>query len=365
MNLKSYLEKQTTLISSTIRNYLTTWAFPEPISSATLHILESGGKRIRPIIALLSCEAVGGDIEDILRPAISIELIHTASLLWDDVIDKDELRRGKITVHKKWDKNVALLSGGMLASKALELIADIPEVFELYSKAIGKLIEGQVLDISNSMDTSNLLFESKSEKEIFEILRNRFRQKALEGMEWQEGTDLHLIADFTNFEEEREYFEMVAYKTAALMKLATRVGAMLGGGSQQQINALTHYGLFLGIAFQIRDDLIGVLSAEDISGKPIGSDIRQGKLNLYTIFALRNLENDKLSEFLNLLRIPETPANFNQIKKILIDSGALDYAKEKLELLALNAKEQLSFLSHSDSKQILNELINFIIERNF
>jgi geranylgeranyl diphosphate synthase type I len=365
LNIEDFLSKKADQISHEIYRLLGTWNLAVPLNEAVRHILESGGKRIRPVLSMLSCEAVGGQIDSVLHPAISIELIHNGSLLWDDVLDADELRRGKITVHKKWDKNVALLAGGMLASKALELISDEPKVFDLYSKAIGKMIEGQVLDISNNLNASNQLFESKSEKEIFDILRNRFRKKALEGMEWEESTDLSLIATFSDFEEERDYFEMIAYKTSSLIKLATRIGAILGGGTQEEIEALTNYGLFLGLAFQVRDDLIGIISNEKTMGKPVGSDIRQGKLNLYTIFALRNLANDQLSEFLNLMRKSEDNSVFQRIQTILDDCGALRYSEEKLKLIALNAKKQLSILPKTNSKNILSELVSFIIKREF
>ncbi|MFX1294506.1 MAG: polyprenyl synthetase family protein [Promethearchaeota archaeon] len=362
MNLAEYLNEKRVLINGKIHKILDSWDFIDPLDKAIKYILESGGKRIRPILALLSCESVGGNISSVMNGAIAIELIHNASLLFDDVLDADELRRGRITVHKKWDKNVALLAGEILASKAMELITNKPKIFELYSKAIGKMIEGQVLDISNSLDASNHLFESKNEKEIFEILRNRFRQKALNGMEWEESEDISLIADFTEFEEERDYFEMIAYKTSALIKLATRIGAILGGGTQEEIKALTKYGLYFGLAFQVKDDLIGITSNEAKLGKPIGSDVRQGKLNLYTIFALRNLTNNDLSEFLKLIRKKNTTNGIQKIRNILDKCGALEYLEEKLKLLALNARKQLFVLKNSTSKDFLNELITFTVK---
>ncbi|NVM53105.1 MAG: polyprenyl synthetase family protein [Candidatus Helarchaeota archaeon] len=365
MNLLESLNKKAALINREIRQLIPTWELPDPINEAINHILESGGKRIRPILALLSCESVGGDINSVMKQAIALELIHNASLLWDDVLDADELRRGKITVHKKWDKNIAILAGAMITSKALELISNKPEILDLYLKVIGKMIEGQVLDISNSIDRASHLFESKSEKEIFEILRKRFQQKALEGMDWEESGDSHLIADFTEFEEERDYFEMITYKTSSLIKLATRIGATLGGGTQEEIDALTDYGLYLGLAFQLRDDLIGIISDEKTLGKPVGSDIRQGKLNLYTIFALRNLENSELSEFLELMRKADNKTEIQRVRKILDDCGALKYAKDKLKSIAQKAQDQLSTLRDTAPKITLNKLILFTIEREF
>ncbi|HUY00755.1 MAG TPA: polyprenyl synthetase family protein [Candidatus Deferrimicrobium sp.] len=361
----TYITEKTKIIETKIQQFIAEWNFQYPLNKVIPYILESGGKHIRPILSLLSCEAVNGQVDAVIKPAIAIELIHNASLLWDDVIDADELRRGKITVHKKWDKNVALLTGGLLASKALELISDKPEILDLYVKAIGKMIEGQVLDISNNFNKKEQIFESKNEKEIFEILRKRFQQKALEGIEWEESGDLSLIADFTEFEEERDYFEMISYKTSALIKLAARIGASLGGGTPEEIQALANYGLYLGLAFQVRDDLIGILSSEKTLGKPIASDLRQRKLNLYTIFALRNLNDEELQEFLNLMQDSTLPDNLQKLNSILEKSGAFEYTKTKLKLLAQKARSSLDALHNSEAKQILNQLITFTIERDF
>ncbi len=360
-----YLNEKREFIYKEIQKILDIWDFVEPLNKAIRYILQSGGKRIRPILTLLSCDAVGGNFNSAINGAIAIELIHNASLLFDDVIDSDDLRRGRITVHKKWNKSTAILAGEILASKALELISNKPTILDLYLKTIGKMIEGQVLDISNSLNTSSGVFESKNEKEIFEILRKRFRQRAIKGMEWEESRDLYLIADLTDFEEEREYFEMISYKTSSLIKLATRIGAILGGGTQEEIEALTHYGFYLGLAFQVRDDLIGLFSNEKTIGKPIGSDIRHGKLNLYTIFALRNLDDIQLGIFLDLVRKAQNNDAFQKIHKILTDSGALKYVKNKLKLLAQMARNHLTILDNSDSKDILNNLITFTIERRF
>ncbi len=363
MNLTEILNDKAKVINSQVQQLITIWNLPQPLKEAIQYVLEAGGKRIRPILTLFACEAVNGKIDSVMQAAVAIELIHNASLLWDDVIDQDELRRGRLTVHKRWNKNIAILAGGILASKALELIK--PDILDLYLKALGKMIEGQVMDISNSLDTSVPFFESKNEKEIFEILRKRFQQKALEGMEWEEGRDLKLISQFTEFEEERDYFEMISYKTSALIKLATRIGAFLGGGTEKEIEVLSNYGFYLGLAFQVRDDLIGLISPERVMGKPLGSDLRQGKLNLYTIFALRNLADNELREFLELIRKIDNPVIFQKTQKILEECGALDYVKSKIQIIALNARNQLSSLHNSPAKDILNQLITFTIEREF
>ncbi len=364
MNLNEYFANNSIIVRNKIQQLLKVWNFSEPLNSAISHILESGGKFLRPILTFLSCESVGGNINSVIDAAIAIELIHNASLLWDDVIDSDELRRGRITVHKKWNKNIAILAGGMLASKALELISNQTELLDLFSKALGKMIEGQVLDITNILNANNL-FDSKSENEIFEILRKRFRMKALEGMEWEESRDLALISEFTDFEEERDYFEMISYKTSALIKLATRIGATIANGTSEEIETLSNYGLYLGLAFQVKDDLIGLISNKHISGKPAGSDLRQGKLNLYTIFALRNLEDKTLQKFLHLLPKIDDQEIFQEIRQILVDSGAIDYLKTKMLYIAQKANDSLLPLRDSRAKQILLELIRFTIEREF
>ena len=364
-NIGQYLTQKTDIINREIQKLLDRWNFAEPLNGAIRYILESGGKRIRPVLTLISCEAVEGSTDSAIPAAIAIELIHNASLLWDDVIDADELRRGKLTVHKKWDKSVAILAGGMITTKALELISKYKNLLELYLNAVGKMIEGQMLDISKSIDPTSQPFESKSEVEIFDTLRKRFQEKMYQGMEWGEDADSEKLADFTEFEEERTYFNMIAKKTSALMKLATNMGALLGGGTQEEIDALTDYGFYVGLAFQVRDDLIGILSNEQALGKPIGSDLRQGKLNLYTIFALRNLEDEKLEEFFKLMQTRTDSTAIQKGRQILEDCGALRYAKEKLQLVADKGRNALAPLKDSESKWVLNQLITFIIERNF
>jgi len=365
LSLLDQLARKAEIINAELQRLIRSWGFPDPIDKAIQYIVESGGKRIRPILALLSCEAVGGEDEVAMQAAIAVELIHNASLLWDDVIDRDDLRRGKITVHKKWDKNIAILAGAMLTSKAIELISDQPELLDMFLKGIGKMIEGQVLDITGNLESSAKLFDSKSEKEIFEILRSRFRQKAFDGMEWDESGESQLITEFTEFEEERDYFEMISLKTSSLLKLATRIGAILGGGTAKEIDALAKYGFYLGLAFQIRDDLIGITSDELTLGKPVGSDIRQGKLNLFTIFALRNLDNDALSDLLKIMKDNLTNSTIVKVRKILDRCGALNYASDKLELIAQTARNSLTDLEDSDPKKILQQFITFIIERKF
>jgi geranylgeranyl diphosphate synthase type I len=364
-NFGHYLTQKADIINRQIQNLLDLWNFAEPLNEAIHYILESGGKRIRPVLTLISCEAVGGSTDSALSGAIAIELVHNASLLWDDVIDADELRRGKLTVHKKWDKNVAILAGGLLTTKALELIANYKNLLGSYLNAVGEMIEGQMLDISKSVDPTSQPFESKNEAEIFDTLRKRFQNKIYQGMEWGENADSEKLADFAEFEEERTYFNMIAKKTSALMKLATNMGALLGGGTQEEIDALTDYGLYLGLAFQVRDDLIGILSNEQALGKPIGSDLRQGKLNLYTIFALRNLDDKKLIELFKLMRTGTDSMATQKGRQILEDCGALRYAKDKLQLIADKARAVLATLKDSESKLVLNQLITFIIERNF
>jgi len=357
------LAQKTEIINQEIHHLLDFWNLPEPLNSAIHYLLESGGKRIRPVLTLIACKAVGGSIDSSVTAAIAIELIHNASLLWDDVIDADELRRGKITVHKKWDKNVAILAGAMISTKALELISDDTDILSLYLNALGTMIEGQMIDISKSIETPNQLFESKNESEIFEVLRNRFQKKVYEGLEWEKDIDFPKIMEFTEFEEERTYFNMISKKTSTLFKLATSMGALLGGGTPEEINALSDYGFYLGLAFQVRDDLIGLISNEEALGKPVGSDLRQRKLNLYTIFGLRNLSNEKLDELFSLMQDFVDLNSIQKIQQILEDCGALDYANEKLQSIAENARKALLPLKESDSKAILNQLVNFIIER--
>lgn len=300
---------------------------PRSLYEASMHLISAGGKKIRPTLALLSCQAVGGEMEDAMNVATAIELIHTFSLIHDDIMDKDEMRRGQPSVHVLWGESMAILAGDILFSKAFEstLKTRIDETsYKRVKNAIStiidscvKICEGQALDIS---------FE-----ENFNI-------------------------------KEEEYLEMIYKKTAALISAATRSGAIMGGGTHEEIEALGEYGKLIGLAFQIHDDYLDIAGDEKTLGKPIGSDIAEGKM---TILTVKTLEKASEQDREKLIRILEAKSQegVNEAIEIFKKYETIEYAHRLAKEYTKRAKEKLKVLEESQAKKLLQEIADFIIER--
>ncbi len=368
MEIETIINQKSKIINAKLKELINTWMGNKFYDSAK-YIIEAGGKRYRPILTLLTCEAVGGNQLEAINPALAIELIHTGSLLWDDIIDQDELRRGKVAVHKKWDVNTAILAGAYFTSKALELCTDHPQILELMLKTVSKLVEGEIIDISTSIynieneTRGQPIFESRVEADIFDTLKDRIKNNVFDGLKWEKSSDYMTIAKISEFTEEANYFEMIANKSASLIKLAAKVGAIIGGGSREEINILGEYGLYLGLAFQIKDDLLGLISKPEILGKPIGKDLQNGKLTLYLTHALRNLEEEETEEFLKLHKDAQISKNLTKIIEILKKLGSITYAQQKAKLLIEKIYDILDDLENLEYKEILKSFANFTIER--
>lgn len=205
----------------------------EPIG----YTLAAGGKRIRPRLALLGALAVGGNETDVLPATLALEVFHNFTLLHDDVMDKAEVRRGRPTVHVKWNENTAILSGDQMMIEAYKLLSGVPEdklpkVLRLFNKMATEICEGQQLDVD---------FEQRDDVTI------------------------------------ADYMEMIRLKTSVLLATALQIGAYIGGGSEAEQEALYDYGIHLGLAFQIQDDYLDCFGDPATFGKAIGGDIREGK----------------------------------------------------------------------------------------
>lgn len=236
----------------------------EILNQSMYYSLIGGGKRIRPVLALASAEAVGGDPETILPAAVSLELIHTYSLIHDDLpaMDNDDYRRGRLSNHKVFGEANAILAGDALLTYAFELLADPgagqPErqlrIIREVAVAAGKdgMVGGQVADVAGEGKTLNL-------DEIEEIHKG---------------------------------------KTGALLTASARLGGILAGGTEQQVKALTDYAQALGLAFQIKDDILDVVGNSEILGKPAGSDLRQGKATYVSLLGLEGAEHQLHAQIL-------------------------------------------------------------------
>ena len=233
-------------ICRTIEEALARLTFDQPPRSLfdpITYTLSLGGKRIRPALALMACDLFGGKNEDVLQPALGIEVFHNFTLLHDDLMDEADRRRDKPTVHKLWNPNVAILSGDAMLICAYQLVAKANDkaILELFSRTALEICAGQQYDME---------FESRS--------------------------------DVT----EEEYLEMIRLKTAVLLACALKVGAMIGGASTADADALYDYGIHIGLAFQLQDDLLDVYGDPKTFGKNIGGDILCNKKTFLLINAL-------------------------------------------------------------------------------
>ncbi|MFZ3131381.1 MAG: polyprenyl synthetase family protein [Desulfosporosinus sp.] len=236
----------------------------DTLNQSMYYSLCGGGKRIRPVLALGSAEAVGGDVERVLPAAVALELIHTYSLIHDDLpaMDNDDYRRGRLSNHKVFGEANAILAGDALLTYAFELLADLgvgqPErqlrIIREVAAAAGKdgMVGGQVADMAGEGKTLNL-------DEIEKIHKR---------------------------------------KTGALLTASAQLGGILAGGTEQQVKALTDYAQALGLAFQIKDDILDVAGNSEILGKSAGSDVRQGKATYVSLLGLEGAEHQLHAQIL-------------------------------------------------------------------
>ena len=328
-NVKEILGNYSSDIIKTIEDELSVIT-PNNLQEASIYLTKAGGKMLRPALAVLTSEAVGGNKENAFKAGAAIELIHTFSLIHDDIMDDDDMRRGMPSVHKVWGEDVAILAGDTLFSKSFEIIlSSNPEDIDPYqinqalatvADACVKICEGQALDMS---------FE-----------------------------DRYDVA-------EDEYMEMIFKKTGALIAGATKVGAIMGGASQDVVDAMYEYGRLIGLAFQIQDDYLDLASDEETLGKPIGSDIVKGKM---TIIAINALSASEGSDYDDLLEILKKEDNSQEDIDLAIELFNKYGAIENARTLALEsvdkAKEVLEILPDSSSKQALADIADFVLERH-
>jgi len=292
---------------------------PENLYNASKHIIIAGGKRIRPLICILACRAVGGDDRDVIETAAAIELIHTFTLVHDDIMDEDEFRRGIKSVHEIYGHSTAILAGDLLFSNAFRICHR--DVFKILADASAMICEGQEMDIS---------FEKR--------------------------TDV----------KEDEYMEMIRKKTAVLLETAAKVGALLGNGDKEEVENLSSFGLNIGIAFQIKDDILGVIADEKKLGKPVGSDIYKCKKNLIAIKSLEFLKNDKRRKLLRILsQRNNTKKEINDAIELFKESGAIEYCTQMMNNYAEMARNSILNLKKSKARDDLLDLSDFIIKREF
>lgn len=293
------------------------------------YILSAGGKRIRPILVILSCEAAGGKMEDALYASVAMELLHNFTLVHDDIMDNADTRRGRETIHKKWNENVAILSGDHLIGMAYMNLLNtksgrINEIVRAFTEGILEVCEGQSFD-----------------KE-FEVRKD-------------------VTID--------EYIMMIGKKTAKMLETSALVGALIGNGNEEQISNLKNYALNLGLAFQILDDLLDINSTEEELGKKIGGDLVEGKKTFLLLKAteLVTEESDfnKIENIIIKNGLENNEYKIQEIKNIYEKYGVIDFAKKEIEKYTLLADRYLNTFPDGVSKDKLNLFSNMLMSRSF
>ena len=324
MNLKDKLAIKAKPVNKILEKYLEIRE-PKKLYEASAHIPLAGGKRLRPVMALITCEMVGGNSEKALPFAAALETIHNFTLVHDDVMDDDDLRHGVDACHTIYGLSTAILAGDTLFAYAFEMITDCDidnhvkaDLVKNVAYVVRKIAEGQQMDI--------------------------------------------------NFEEEEtvdanEYLEMIRLKTSILFGAAAYGGAKIGGTNEEEARKLEEMATNVGLGFQIWDDYLDATASEDVLGKPSGSDIRQGKRTLLVIEALnRTNEGDRK----RLIEILDSENNNDEVKEaveIMEKCGALEECHKQANGYLDGARKILSNYPKSEARELFEELLEYMVTR--
>lgn len=286
-----------------------------------LHLIESGGKRIRPIMTLLSARVFARDVQRAVPLGVAAELIHMATLVHDDVIDEANTRRGRPTVNSRWGNHSAVLAGDCLLAKALVILVDhsTPEIVRIMSDMILRMCDGEI------------------------------QQKQSLGR-----------LDQT----EDDYFRRIEKKTALFFAACCQSGALMQGASPQQAQALYEYGRNIGLAFQIVDDLLDVSGEAEVVGKPVGNDLAAGILTLPVLYLL---QQDGMRERVAAI-LGQGPATGEQVRAVLElvrSNGAIEYSRQVASRFARRAKDELLALPECEGRELLALIADELLKRAY
>lgn len=290
------------------------------------YILKLGGKRLRPVLTLMSCEIFGGTANSAMKAALSVEVFHNFSLVHDDIMDDAPLRRGKKTVHEKWDLNTGILSGDAMLILAYQLFDDYKsDMFQalvtLFSKMALEVCEGQQYDID---------FETRNDVTI------------------------------------PEYLKMIEYKTAVLIGSAMKMGAIVANASETDQNAIYDFGRYLGIAFQLQDDYLDAFGNPETFGKQVGGDILENKKTYLYLKTMELGSEDQTSDLLNLMANNSISDDdkIEKVKGLFNSSGASQATQNAVEDYTNRAFNVLENLNISDeNKQQLHAFGAYLMNR--
>jgi heptaprenyl diphosphate synthase/octaprenyl-diphosphate synthase len=289
------------------------------LAAAGAHTIAAGGKRLRAALVLLAARLGHYDLERASHPAAAIELLHTASLVHDDLVDHTARRRGHVTVHARWDSSVALMLGDyFFALSANELAAEPdPRIIRFYATAAQTIVEGELSPVS--------------QLEPLDIALAQYRHK-------------------------------IGCKTAALFEAACKAGIAVAGGTDAQTEALGRFGYNLGLAFQIVDDVLDFTGDERTLGKPAGNDLREGTWTLPLIYAIAESSSSQLDELARTLQ-PPPPDHAPELLSAVIASGGIARAMDEARATVALALDQLVDFPSSNTIHALGEICDFVLSR--
>ncbi|MGO4913348.1 polyprenyl synthetase family protein [Leeuwenhoekiella sp. W20_SRS_FM14] len=299
---------------------------PKNLYDPILYILQLGGKRLRPVLTLMATDIFESDYKKALDAALAVEVFHNFSLVHDDIMDDAPLRRGKETVHEKWDINTGILSGDAMLINAYQLFENYEgdtfrNLAKLFSKTAIEVCEGQQYDVD---------FETRDDVTL------------------------------------PEYLKMIEYKTAVLVGAALKMGAIVAAASKTNCDLIYEFGRDLGIAFQLQDDYLDAFGDPETFGKQVGGDIIENKKTFLYLTALKRLDPAHSIQLSHLYSIsPQDPnGKIETVKQLFLDSGAAEAIKEEIEIYTNKALKVLNDLDvKEENKQLLREFAQALMRR--
>lgn len=290
------------------------------IQEASLHLLRAGGKRIRPVFVILASEFGAYKLEDVAKVAVSLELVHMASLVHDDVIDNSDMRRGLETVKAKWNNRIAMYAGDYIFSRALVSISEIElqPVHQLLAKTMLEICEGEIIQIEHQRELNQTI---------------------------------------------RDYLRRIKRKTALLLSSSCELGALASGADATIVRKLRRFGYFAGMSFQITDDILDITSTDEELGKPAGSDLLNGHLTLPILYI-----KDQPAFLPYMKRSFEGTLTDTQREEMLLyirQSGAIEKAQVVSGLYLKKALDEIKDLPNGKPKKTFQQIAAFIGKRNY
>ena len=319
-DLQLYFAQDMQAVDKLINSYITSNVTPV-ISELSNHLINAGGKRLRPLLTLAASDLCNYSGASHIKLAAAIEFIHTATLLHDDVVDESFQRRGKPTANILWDNQSSVLVGDYLFSKSFQLMVetDSLKVLSILADASSTISEGEILQLSAVRNIKT---------------------------------------------DESAYFKIIEGKTAALFAAATEVGAVISNVERKKADALANFGKALGISFQITDDLLDYVGSEEVLGKNIGDDFKEGKVTLPLIKAISKSSKDEIRFWAEVInKGMQKSSDLEHALLLMRQHNVFDETRSEAIKWSKKARNYLDIFPESKTKVILQELTSFVVER--